>query len=101
MCVCVCVYVCVCEREQVGGCMCVCVLKSFLLLLHLFMYFRIYPRFLYFAFPVLMFSFFLCGPFVVDIVDALVVAMFGLCENHTLIVSIDSCTPLGFLKKIL
>ena len=79
----------------------VCVLKSFLLLLHLFMYFRIYPRFLYFAFPVLMFSFFLCGPFVVDIVDALVVAMFGQCENHTLIVLLDSYTATGVFEQIL
>ena len=37
--------------------------------------------------------------FVVDIVDALVVAVFGLCENLTLIVSLDSCTPIGVLNK--
>ena len=39
------------------------------------------------------FLFFLYMSFVVDIVDALVVAVFGLCENHTLIVLLKSCTP--------
>ena len=42
-----------------------------------------------------MLSFFSCWPFVVEIVDALVVAMLDQCENHTLIVLLDSCTPTG------
>ena len=42
-----------------------------------------------------MVSLFLCRPFVVDFVDALVVAVFGLCVNYILIVLLDSCTPTG------
>ena len=48
-----------------------------------------------------MFSFFLCRPFVVDFVDASVVAVFGLCVNYILIELLDSRTPTGFLNKIL
>ena len=41
-----------------------------------------------------MFSFSLvCQSFVVDVVETVVLAMFGLCENDTLIRSLDSCTP--------
>ena len=40
----------------------------------------------------------LCRPFVVDIVDALVVAVFDLCENLTLIVLLDSCSPTGVFE---
>ena len=69
-----------------------------LLFLCLFTYFPIYPRLLCFAFSVRMFSFFLCRPFVVDIVDALVMAVFGLSENHTLIVLLDSCTTTGVFE---
>ena len=39
------------------------------------------------------FSFYLCRSFVVDIVNILVVAVFGLDGNLSLIVSLDSCTP--------
>ena len=39
------------------------------------------------------FSFYLCRPFVVDIVNILVVAVFGLDGNLSLIVSLDSRTP--------
>ena len=46
-----------------------------------------------------MLLFFLSVPVTfVDIVDAFVVAVFGLCENHTLIVSLDSCNPAGVFE---
>ena len=89
MCVCVCVCVCVCFGSIVSSSV------------SIFMYFPIYPRLSCFAFSVLTFSFFLCRPFVVDIVDALVVAVFGLCESHTLIVLVDSCTPTRVFELIL
>ena len=46
-----------------------------------------------------MFPFSLCRPFVVDFVDALVVAVFGLCVNYILIVLLDSRTATGLKTK--
>ena len=49
-----------------------------------------------------MFSFSMCRSFVADIVDffVFVVAVFGLCENFTMIVSLVSCIPTGVFEQI-
>ena len=68
------------------------------------MYFPVYPRLSCFAvfsvclFCLYTFSFFLCRQLVVGFVDALVVAVFGLCVNYILILLLDSCTPTGFFE---
>ena len=43
----------------------------------------------------------LCRSFIVDMVDVLLVAVISLCENLTLIVLLDSCTPCGGLEYII
>ena len=46
-------------------------------------------------------SFYLCQSFIVEIVDSLVMAAFNSCENLIMILSLRSCTLLGFLNDSL
>ena len=70
-----------------------------LFLLFLFIYvftsFPISHRLLCFVFSMDIFFFGLCWSFVANFVEVLVVAVFGLCKNRIMTVSLVPCIPTG------